>query len=126
MKKSYKKLILVLTLIISAGAIFLFNKGSNYEDSYLDRVEPQYVCMINNKLFDNEQILVEVDGKKYYGCCPMCKAKLEGSKQARMATDPVSGEEVDKAEAVIGADIDGKVYYFENEANFSEYDPEEQ
>lgn len=87
----------------------------------LKKVEPQYVCMINNALFDKAQIPVEVNGKTYYGCCPMCKAKLEKSVQARTSTDPVSGKTVDKATAVIGAQADGVVHYFENEENFKKY-----
>ncbi len=87
----------------------------------LKQVESQYVCMINNKLFDSPQIPVEVDGKTYYGCCPMCKEKLEKSEQARIAADPVSGKTVDKATAIIGAKADGTVYYFENEESLKKY-----
>ncbi len=87
----------------------------------LKKVEPQYVCMINNKLFDKPQIPVTVGGKTYYGCCPMCKEKLEKSVQARTSTDPVSGKTVDKAEAVIGAQADGVVHYFENEENLKKF-----
>jgi YHS domain-containing protein len=40
-----------------------------------------------------------------------------------MSVDPVSGNKVDKAEAVIGADADGRVYYFENAKNLKSYKP---
>ncbi|HOO81734.1 MAG TPA: hypothetical protein PK513_04460 [Alphaproteobacteria bacterium] len=39
----------------------------------------------------------------------------------RSAVDPVSGNTVNKAEAVIGAGPDKTVYYFENEENFQKY-----
>ena len=39
----------------------------------------------------------------------------------REAVDPISGKQVDKAKAVIGAKPDGKVLYFENEKTFSAY-----
>lgn len=94
---------------------------SSHAATELKKVEAQYVCMINNKLFDKAQIPVTVNGKTYYGCCPMCKEKLENSAAARTATDPISGKKVDKATAVIGAQADGKVYYFENEANLKTY-----
>ena len=87
----------------------------------LKQVESQYVCMINNQLFDKQQIPLDVNGKTYYGCCPMCKEKLEKSAQARTATDPVSGKTVDKATAIIGAQADGTVYYFENEENLKKH-----
>ncbi|HSC35701.1 MAG TPA: hypothetical protein VLG45_10545 [Thermodesulfobacteriota bacterium] len=80
----------------------------------LKQVESKYVCMVTNQLYDKEQIPVAVEGKMYYGCCQMCEAKLKEDPSSRMATDPVSGKEVDKSTAVIGAAPDGKVYYFEN------------
>ncbi len=89
---------------------------------WLKPVEAKYVCMVNNARFEDVQIPTEVNGKTYYGCCEMCKAKLEGSQELREATDPVSGNIVDKATAVIGADVsDDAVYYFENEENFQSF-----
>jgi YHS domain-containing protein len=85
--------------------------------SPLTRINPRYVCMINNQAFNKEQIPVKVDGKTYYGCCQMCEAKLKSDPASHIAIDPVSGKEVDKAAAVIGASPDGTVYYFESEKN---------
>lgn len=87
----------------------------------LQVVEAKYVCMINNQRFNKEQIPVEVEGRTYYGCCEMCKGKLGGDPQSRVAVDPVSGKEVDKAKAVIGANADGAVFYFENAENLKRY-----
>ena len=81
------------------------------------QVEPAKVCMVNDTAFDTDQIAVEVEGATYYGCCPMCKERLEKDASIRKAIDPVSGNEVDKAKAVIGADAEGKVHYFESEEN---------
>jgi YHS domain-containing protein len=89
----------------------------------LKKVETKYVCMINNQVFDKEQIAVEVDGKTYYGCCAMCKERLAKDAESRKAVDPVSMKEVDKAKAVIGADAEGNVHYFENEENLKAFDP---
>ena len=47
----------------------------------------------------------------------MCKERLEKDANLRNAIDPVSGNEVDKAKAVIGANAEGKVHYFESEEN---------
>jgi YHS domain-containing protein len=85
------------------------------------RVEPKLVCMVNNAVFDKEQIPVEVEGKTYYGCCQMCKKALTEKAELRVAVDPVSGKQVDKAKAVIAAEADGSVVYFESEANFEKY-----
>lgn len=111
MKKALKLLAVILAVALPFGV------AHAQSATQLKKVEPQYVCMINNKLFDKVQIPVKVAGKTYYGCCPMCKAKLEKSVQARTATDPVSKKAVDKATAVIGAKADGAVFYFESEKN---------
>lgn len=87
----------------------------------LKAMEPQYICMVNNAVFDKPQIPVEVNGETYYGCCSMCKTTLEQDASSRQAVDPVSGKTVDKAKAVIGASPDGKVYYFENEENMRKF-----
>lgn len=91
------------------------------KNSDLSRVDHKYVCMITNQRYDKEQIPTSVEGKTYYGCCEMCKAKLQNDSNTRFAVDPVSGNVVDKALAVIGAVPDGKVYYFENEENLKSF-----
>ena len=89
----------------------------------LTKVENKKVCMVTNKLFEKDQIPVSVEGKTYYGCCEMCKAKLENSVAQRSAVDPISKKQVDKATAVIGAAGDGSVFYFESEENLKKFQP---
>ncbi len=85
------------------------------------QIEASHVCMVNDTAFDKAQIPVEVDGKTYYGCCSMCEARLKKDAAIRSAVDPISGNTVDKTEAVIGAGADGKVQYFENIENLNQY-----
>jgi YHS domain-containing protein len=87
----------------------------------LKKVEPKTVCMVNEHAMGKDQIPVQVDGKTYYGCCEMCKKALATDATKRSAVDPVSGMIVDKAVAVIAAQEDGKVFYFENDANLAKY-----
>ncbi|MEW6272269.1 MAG: hypothetical protein AB1689_23550 [Thermodesulfobacteriota bacterium] len=87
----------------------------------IERVEAKRVCMVNNSVFPKDQIPVQVDGKTYFGCCEMCKGRLASDASARVATDPISGKQVDKATAVIGETPDGKVLYFESDATFTAY-----
>jgi YHS domain-containing protein len=87
----------------------------------LERVPSKRVCMVNDTLFPKDQIPVEVGGKTYFGCCDMCKGRLATDSAVRHGTDPVSGKQVDKATAVIGARPDGKVLYFESEKTFETY-----
>ncbi|NIP38298.1 MAG: hypothetical protein GWO07_12990 [Candidatus Dadabacteria bacterium] len=115
-----KKLIIYsVVLNLVAAAMLLVN--STTADTGLTQVESKYVCMITNKLFADEQIEVDIDGKKYYGCCEMCKGRLEQNIANRKAFDPVSGKEVDKATAVIGAAANNSVYYFESEENLKSF-----
>ncbi len=116
-------LFLVVTVLFSqAGA-----QGSKEIDTdkttlpALSEVESKYVCMINDQLFNKEQIPVEVEGKTYYGCCKMCEATLKNDPNSRESIDPVSNRKVDKAESVIGATQNGSVYYFESETNLQTF-----
>ena len=89
----------------------------------LERVDAKYVCFVTKHRFDKEQLPVAVEGKTYYGCCGMCKAKLTEDAALRCDVEPVSGAKVDKANAVIGADSKGNVYFFENEGNLKKFKP---
>lgn len=89
----------------------------NYELG--DHVPNDLVCMVNNAYMGKPQMEVPVDGKMYYGCCEMCVGKLNNEQSARTATDPYSGNPVDKAEAyIVLTDGDGRVAYFESEENY--------
>lgn len=79
------------------------------------------VCMVNNQFMGRPQIPIEVDGRTYYGCCEMCKGRLGSDPSSRVSPDPVSGKTVDKANAVIGRDRDGKTLYFESDQTFAAY-----
>lgn len=74
--------------------------------------DPSLVCMVNNQFMGMAQIPVEIDGKTYYGCCPMCRDRLQGDAALRTATDPLTLAPVDKASAVIGKTATGSALYF--------------
>lgn len=84
-------------------------------------VAPSLVCMVNNRFMGSAQIPTEVESRTYYGCCPMCSGRLRSESSIRNAKDPVSGEDVDKATAVIAATKDGSVLYFKNERTLAAY-----
>lgn len=87
----------------------------------LKKVDAKYTCFINKKHFDKPQTEVVVDGKKYYGCCQDCTRQLTEDPKTRVAVDPLSGKEVDKASAAIGMDKAGNVYFFENDGNLKKF-----
>ncbi len=113
---------LFLTLILSVLALTVAAfAGDETAKPVLKVVEAKKVCMVNNQLFEKDQIPIAVEGKTYYGCCEMCKERLAKDAAARTAVDPVTGKKVDKAKAVIAALPDGKVLYFESEKTLAEY-----
>jgi YHS domain-containing protein len=114
----------VLSLTLCAAALLVAGlavAADGPTTPVLKKVEAKKVCMVNNQVFDKDQIPVQVGEKTYYGCCAMCKEKLTKDAAARTAVDPVTGKTVDKATAVIAAQPDGKVLYFESEKTLAEY-----
>lgn len=87
-----------------------------------DVVPHDEVCMVNNAFMGKKQIEVNHNGKLYYGCCKMCEERIPQNESVRIAIDPVSKNQVDKADAVIAISGDnGEVRYFENKANYKAY-----
>ena len=83
--------------------------------------DPTQVCMVNDQFMGKPQIPIEVAGRTYYGCCAMCKDRLGNDPGVRTALDPVTGQSVDKASAVIIQDATGKVMYFASEDTLRRY-----
>ncbi len=114
-----------MILIFALGVFVTAENGISDTDAgqnaAITEVEHSKVCMVTNKLYQTEQIPVVVSDKTYYGCCEMCKARFANNPDKRVATDPVSGKSVDKADAVIGATSNGNIYYFENKENLNSF-----
>jgi hypothetical protein len=92
------------------------------------RLKASYVCMMDNKYKGKDQIPVEVNGKTYYGCCQGCVSALKFNSNLRYAKDPLTGEEVDKADAYIvlssdgiSSDSSGSVLYFKSAEGYAKY-----
>ena len=115
MRKSTALLFMLLLAVAAFGDDAVKPTGK------LTRVETKTVCMINEHAMGKDQIPIEIEGRTYYGCCEMCKKALASDAAKRVAIDPVSGKQVDKATAVIASQEDGRVFYFENEANLAKH-----
>ena len=86
-----------------------------------DQVPNNLVCMVNNAYMGVPQLEVPYEGKTYYGCCEMCQERIPKEKEARIAVDPYSLKDVDKADAYIVLVGDqGQIAYFESEKNYRE------
>lgn len=100
-----------------AGATVIFS------DTGITRLVNSQVCMINNRFMNSEQIAVPLGDKTYYGCCEGCVKALKDDSITHYITDPLSGEQVDKAIAFIIGKPGSKedVLYFKTETNAREY-----
>ncbi len=79
------------------------------------------VCMMQDTVMSVPAIPLARDGKTYYGCCAMCKAKIAAEPvRYTQARDPVSGAVVDKATAAL-LSVDGRVLYFESDDTRGRY-----
>lgn len=80
------------------------------------------VCMVNDKHMGKKQLEVPFDGKMYYGCCNMCVERIPNDETVRKATDPLTGQKIDKASAyIVSLNEEGNVAYFESEENFQQF-----
>lgn len=87
-----------------------------------DQLPNELVCMVNNAYMGKSQIPVKVMDKTYYGCCEMCKAKLNEDENARTSRDPFTGKSVDKSEAyIVLLNTQGEVAYFESEESYKDF-----
>ena len=119
--------IAIMTLVVFIAC----NSGTNNsEDTEVtanrtpqvgDQVPNNLVCMVNNAYMSVPQLEVPYKGKTYYGCCEMCQERIPKEKEARIAVDPYSLKDVDKADAYIVLVGDqGQIAYFESEKNYKE------
>ena len=105
-----------LVLVILSASLVVRAAGERVK-----HVDAKYVCMITKKHFQTEQMQVNVEGRTYYACCDMCKTQLLEDPSARTDVDPVSGNKIDKATAVVGIDQAGNVYFFETLHNLERF-----
>ena len=118
-------------MLLSAGLFFIFSQfafglpqkkkgGEEASPSLGVQVKTSFVCMVDNRYKGKEQIPVEVDGKVYYGCCKGCVSAVKNDRSVRYSQDPLTNEEVDKAEAFIVLKPGGsrRVFYFKSQDNY--------
>ncbi len=132
------KIYIGLALVISLVTVMSCNSGGSSEkdnkkamvgatvifsDTGITKLVNSQVCMINNRFMNSEQIAVPLNNKTYYGCCEGCVKALKDDSATHYISDPLSGEQVDKAIAFIIGKPGSKedVLYFKSEANARAY-----
>lgn len=132
MKTKYCSLIFFLLFLLScnSGRDNAANNKNNvatsviiFSDTAITKLPNKQVCMINNRFMNADQIAVPIDNKTYYGCCEGCVKALSEDSTTHYITDPLSGEQVDKAIAFIIGKPGTKedVLYFKSETNATIY-----
>lgn len=122
-----KNLTLLIIAVIMAFVTVSCNQASNKNeqssnDTQIGLVPSDEVCMVNDAYMGKKQFEVKFDGKTYYGCCEMCKERIPKDATVRMAIDPYSHKQIDKANAVIAVTgNNGEVSYFESKDNYTKY-----
>lgn len=106
--KSLFVLFIPLTWVVLAAS-------AHAADLTIEEPQRSRVCMMQDTIMAVPAIPLVRDGKTYYGCCEMCKAKI-AAEPARytLARDPLSGKVVDKAVASL-LSVNGRVLYFESD-----------
>jgi YHS domain-containing protein len=123
-----KSIILSLGLLLCvSGYLYAETQPDTLEGMPLQsvdlKVKTSFVCMMDNKFKGKEQIPVMVNGKTYYGCCQGCVHALKNNRDIRYARDPLTGEEVDKADAYITLKSNGtdSVFYFKSVETYADF-----
>ncbi|MFB5947013.1 hypothetical protein [Albibacterium profundi] len=124
-KLKYISIIFISLISISAcnlaGSDESSEAAANVAPQVGDQVPNNLVCMVNDAYMGIPQLEVSYEGKIYYGCCEMCQERIPKEKEARIAVDPYTLKDVDKADAYIVLVGDqGQVAYFENERSYKE------
>ena len=85
----------------------------------IERVDAKHVCMVNNTVFDKDQIAVNVDGKTYFGCCDVQAGRLRPTRPRVPRRDPVTASR--RQGRRHRRDAGRQVLRFENDKTFSQY-----
>lgn len=102
----------------------VIKKQSVHEITHgVKQISNSQVCMVNDKFMNKDQIPVSVHDKIYYGCCEGCVSALKQDSTHQFGHDPLTGEKVDKANAVIiiKPGTTDEVLYFLSETNAKRY-----
>ncbi|MGZ2369478.1 hypothetical protein ACXR6G_06805 [Ancylomarina sp. YFZ004] len=132
-KKSEIKGLIILGLIVFLAAIIVYAPGlnnSNNDDQIIyvsfegEIIPDSMVCMLGGDIKTKPTLPIEINSKTYWGCCQNCLGKLQRNENnALYALDPLSGESVNKADAIIRQDPQNnkRVFFFKSNETYNQY-----
>lgn len=99
----------------------LFSKNLAGIDKPLKLIEDKgWLCMRVDQLMEHPTVEITIDGKRYFAM-PSCSTLLLRKAELRLAVDPLTGEVIDKGEAVAAIGEDEYIYYFSSRENLVEF-----
>ena len=113
------RIFLVVALLVSVvGLASADEDGAPLTGRVSDRSR---ICMMQDSVQPKPGVAQEYDGKTYWLCCQMCVQSFTADPgKFAHATDPVTGDVVDKATAPVYA-VNGKAYFFSSETTLDQF-----
>jgi YHS domain-containing protein len=106
----------ILAVVLGGSVLLSAAEAQVAASCTVPAIDARQVCAVENVILARDGTPIDYDGKTYWMCCPRCVDAFKGNPDAaRLATDPVNGEKVDKATALIQP-YGGRVFFFTSEA----------
>ena len=88
---------------------------------WMKRVKTDEINMVTNRYTTELQSRVILGGKVYYTLGESYAWTMQQNPSIRFAKDPLTGKTIDKADAIIYIDADGRALYFESEGTYKKF-----
>jgi YHS domain-containing protein len=113
-----RTMLFLALLVCAAGAAVADDDGAPLTGRVSDRSR---ICMMQDSVQPKPGVAHEYQGKTYWLCCEMCVQSFGADPEKfAHATDPVTGDVVDKATAPVYA-VNGKAYFFGSEQSLDRF-----
>jgi YHS domain-containing protein len=114
--RGMRAMVVATFIMMLAGVGYTGEGAAAGEPGSTGRVKDRSrICMMQDSLQPKVGLKHEYAGKTYWLCCQMCVQAFEADPERYAhATDPVNGQQVDKATAPAYA-VNGKAFFFSSE-----------
>lgn len=116
-----KRLWIPITISVLGILVVVLLYSLRLKGTIFHKADLKTICMASDEIFQERISTVALKGHEYSVCCKLCNLALEKNPNLLFAYDPLTHNQVDKSQAVIGVSSDQVVYYFENDANYRAY-----
>ncbi|MUP39402.1 hypothetical protein [Labilibaculum euxinus] len=119
-------IILLVAIVVYAPVINERDKSETLKFSSFEGKEmlDNMVCMVRGDIKSKSTLPIQIEDKTYRGCCQKCMDKLERNvNNIRFTIDPITGQSINKADAVIKQDPhdNKRVLFFKSNETYNQY-----